>query len=172
MSGVGSVERPPAPCSESDAILAVFGHHRHMQQHINATMLIFTDDDSDRETELAIKRQGAPYASSSSDRSSNSATENSVNTWFSDKNIICDARSTLSLARFLANIRPHFEQLRSDAHAVVCMDKSMFAITANFGKAEIYLVHGVYGVYPNIGRLIRVRIFGQYTLNIRSVHGI
>ena len=40
-----------------------------------------------------------------------------------------------SLARFLANIRPHFDQLRSDAHAVVCMDKSLFAITNNFGKA-------------------------------------
>ena len=40
-----------------------------------------------------------------------------------------------SLARFLANIRPHFDQLRFDAHAVVCMDKSLFAVTAKFGKA-------------------------------------
>ena len=107
-----------------------------------------------------------------------------------------------SLARFLANIRPHFDQLRSDAHAVVCMNKRLFAVTANFGKAgsqfhklrrsemgttmgwayivtmfkapnvghfRIYLVYGLHGVYPNIRRLIRVRIFGQNSPIIRSV---
>ena len=41
----------------------------------------------------------------------------------------------LSLVQFLANIRPHFDQLRSDARAVVCMDKSRLAIKAKFGKA-------------------------------------
>ena len=79
MSGVESVERPTTPCSESEAIFVVFGHHRHTQEHINATMSIFTDDDSYRESKLVITRQGAPYASSFSDRSSNSTSENSVN---------------------------------------------------------------------------------------------
>ena len=119
---------------------------------------MFTDDDSYRESELAITRQGAPYhwySSSSSDRTSNSASENSVNTWFSAENIICDARPMPSLARFLANIRPHFDQLRSDAHAVVCMDKSLFAITADFGKAC--------SQFPNIPRIWRIWRMSQYT---------
>ena len=57
--------------------LGITGIHNDISMQ---TMSIFTDDDSYRESELAITRQGAPYASSYSDRSSNSTSEKSVNT--------------------------------------------------------------------------------------------
>ena len=37
---------------------------------------------------------------------------------------------------FLGNIKPHFDQLRSVAQAVVCIDKTSVAMAANLGKSR------------------------------------
>ena len=47
--------------------------------------------------------------------------------------IICSARSRPRRLRFFAYIRPHLDQLRSAAHAVVCMDMSCTATFASSG---------------------------------------
>ena len=123
---------PILPCLE--VVSTVFGLYRHTPWHNYAFKAFSTDGNRSGESNLASICQGAPCSSSSSDRSSNSALEKSVKKRFPDKKNIFDARSMLSLARFLANIRSHFDKLRSKAHVVVCTVKCLVALDAKFAR--------------------------------------
>ena len=80
---------PIVSCFE--ALFTVYGYQRHTQWRSNAFKPFFTHDNRHREFKLSSICQGASYSSSSSDTSSNSTLEMSVNTLFSDKNVIFKA---------------------------------------------------------------------------------